>query len=177
MREREIKIGELSEAEATLRLIAKLPAPEGLAERVQSGLGAGSKDARVVQWPVAAESSHGWMTGWVRGAAAAAIVCVVAGGAWQISARMGTAGGGNATAAPVRVRSAGGFSSAGAMRTPETLNGPILTNQGLTKKPQAKEPQTKESRSGDAAGAVSNAATKKKKKGNATGKPAETGPR
>jgi len=150
MRENEVKVGEMGEAEATLRLIAKLPAPEGLVGRVQSGLRAAPKDARVLDWPVVAESSHSWLNGWVRGAAAAAIVCLVAGGAWQISLRMVPAGGGNATAAPVRVRPAGGFSSAGAMRTPDTLNGPVLKQEQKKKAEDVKKKGGSEKKSAEA---------------------------
>lgn len=135
MRDRETM--ELSEAEATLRLIAKLPAPDGLAERVQGRLKAApvsvlETGAQVLQWPV---RRSGW-TGWARGVAAAAIVCVVAGGAWQISTHIVPGASGNAVAAPVpvpsRARPAGGFSSAGAMRTPDTLNGPVLKRKPQT---------------------------------------------
>ena len=125
---------EQGEAEKTLRLIANLPAPEGLAERVRGGLHAGRNvesraDGRVLQWPARTASSR--LTGtreWLRSAAAAAIVCVVAGGAWWIYSSVPAAAG-SAVAAPVHVRPAGGFSSASAIHTPDTLKGPVLTHE------------------------------------------------
>jgi hypothetical protein len=123
---KELQTGFQGEAEATLRLIASLPAPEGLPERVREGLrtGASPRGARVLEWPVAARQGFDWL----RGAAAAAIVGVVVGGAWWISANA-PASGGSAVAVPVHVRPAGGFSNAGAMRTPHTLNGPVLKHE------------------------------------------------
>lgn len=125
--EKELQSNFECEADATLRLIASLPAPEGLAERVRGGLHAGTlrEGARVLNWPMTARAGIVWL----RGAAAAAIVCVVAGGAWWISAKAPAAGG-SAVAVPVHVRQAGGFSNASAMHTPDTLNGPVLKKQG-----------------------------------------------
>jgi hypothetical protein len=108
--------------EATLRLIATVPAPEGLEDRVQASLAAASRTARVLPWPVALRPNHSWM----RAAAAAAIVFVVVGGGWGVYSRVqpGSQAGGRVV--PIRVASpASGFSSAGAMRTPQTLNGPV----------------------------------------------------
>jgi hypothetical protein len=123
---KELQAGLQGEADATLRLIASLPAPEKLVERVQDGLrtGAWRGGGRVLDWPVAARQDFNWL----RGAAAAAIVGVVVGGAWWISATAPVSGG-SAVAAPVHVRPAGGFSNAGAMHTPDTLNGPVLKHQ------------------------------------------------
>jgi hypothetical protein len=109
-------------AEATLRLIAMLPAPEGLEDRVQAALNAAPRTARILFWPTMLRPQAGWM----RAAAAAAIVFVVAGGGWGVysSVRPGLQSG--AKAVPLHVASpSAGFSSAGAMRTPQTLNGPL----------------------------------------------------
>jgi hypothetical protein len=116
---RELKAGLPGEADATLRLIAALPEPEGLVERVQGAVRADALrgGARVVEWPVRQNAGRGWL----RGAAAAAIVSVVAGGAWWIYAGAAGAAGGSAVAAPVHVRPAGGFANAGAMHTPDTV--------------------------------------------------------
>ncbi|WP_058188372.1 hypothetical protein [Terracidiphilus gabretensis] len=132
---KKLQAGFQGEADATLRLIASLPAPEKLVERVRDGLrtGASPRGARVLEWPVAARQGFDWL----RGAAAAAIVGVVVGGAWWISASA-PASGGSAVATPVHVRPAGGFSNAGAMRTPDTLNGPVLKKQG------SKDPGTRD---------------------------------
>jgi hypothetical protein len=165
------------EAEATLRLLASLPVPEGLSERVQAGLRrtmqqvgqqAGQQAARtgkVVAWPArsvagSVAESGSWLPNLLRVAAAAAIVCVAAGGAWGIYARVGTGAAASAVSAPVPVRPAGGFSSAGAVRTPETLNGPVLRNPALKHEPVVeheadKQPGDKKAgKKKDSAGAV-----------------------
>jgi hypothetical protein len=136
--EKEIQADFQGEADATLRLIASLPVPEGLAERVRGGLHSGTlrEGARVLSWPKTARAGIVWL----RGAAAAAIVCVVAGGAWWISAKAPAAGG-SAAAAPVHVRPAGGFSNASAMHTPDTLKGPVLKKQGTENRDQGTKGQ------------------------------------
>jgi hypothetical protein len=81
---------------------------------------------------------------WMRGAAAAAIVFVVAGGGWGIYSRVHTAVPAKATAMPPHVGAASGFSSAGAMRTPQTLKGPVVARpaggQPDVTKPEKKAP-------------------------------------
>ena len=129
------------EAEATLRLIAGLPAPGGLTERVKSRLQSASGAAarsggRLLQWPAQAGAmpmQASPVRDWMRGAAAAAIVGVVTGGAWWISASVAPASGGSAVSAPVSVHRAGGFANAGAVHTPDTLNGPVLTHEQVSK--------------------------------------------
>ncbi len=107
--------------EETLRLIAELPAPEGLEARVVAALRRAPRTGRLLAWPAALRLEGGWM----RAAAAAAIVAVVAGGGWGVVrlGQPGQAAGGNVVmphlAAP------GGFSTGGAMRTPQTLHGPV----------------------------------------------------
>jgi hypothetical protein len=64
-------------------------------------------------------------SGLARSAAAAAIVCVVAGGGWGVYSRVKPA---DAPKVVVIPRAAGGFSSAGAMRTPKTVDGTMLTH-------------------------------------------------
>jgi hypothetical protein len=109
--------------EATLRLIATLPAPAGLEDRVQAKLLSAPQTARVLAWPVAFKPQAGWL----RAAAAAAIVFVVAGGGWSVYSRVQPGLQSGARAVPVHVASpSAGFSSAGAMRTPQTLNGPVV---------------------------------------------------
>ena len=121
--------------EETLHLIAILPAPEGLEDRVNANLHTAQQSAprkgRVLAWPTTL-----WLGGdWMRSAAAAAIVIVVAGGGWGIYSRVQPARG---IAAPPRVAAPSGFSSAGAMRTPNTLNGPIAPQPAKTKPQPAK---------------------------------------
>ena len=121
--------GPPSEAEKTLRLLASLPAPEGLAGRVKEGLRAAPR-GRLLEWP-AALMPGGWMGApALRGMAAAAIVCIVAGGGWriytQVQARAAPTA--NVVVMPARVGSQGAFSNAGAMRTPDSLTKPVLTH-------------------------------------------------
>ena len=131
---------EPGEADATLRLIAELPAPSGLAERVKGRLQVKSVETargggRLLAWPTRVSAMQNWM----RSAAAAAIVGVVSGGAWWIYASVAPANGGSAVAAPVRVHRAGGFSSASAVHTPDTLKGPVLTHEVEKKTEPAKK--------------------------------------
>ena len=131
--------------EATLRLIARLPAPQGLEDRVIVGLKTTPHSARILHWPDLFQPSGSWM----RGAAAAAIVFVVAGGGWGICTRVQPTQPAKVIVMPPRVGAAGSFSNAGAMRTPQTLNGPVLTQSVLAQpvlaqpieiKPSAKTP-------------------------------------
>jgi len=112
------------QVEATLRLIARLPAPDGLEDRVVAGLKTAPRTARVLHWPAVLRPTGTWM----RGAAAAAIVFVVAGGGWGIYTRVQPTQPARVIAMPPRVGAGGGFSNAGAMRTPQTLNGPVIAN-------------------------------------------------
>jgi hypothetical protein len=113
-------------AEETLRLIARLPAPEGLVERVQTGLRTAPRTAQILHWPLALRPATGLAGNLRRGAAAAAIVFVVAGGGWGIYSHVTPSEPARVVVMPPRVGASGGFSSAGAMRTPDTLNGPVL---------------------------------------------------
>jgi len=110
----------LSPAEEALRLIAKLPAPDGLEDRVHAALNAVPRRSRVLAWPRGLHPANGWM----RGAAAAAIVFVVAGGGWGVYTRVELNQPAKVIVMPTRMPTAGGFSGAGAMRTPLTLPGP-----------------------------------------------------
>ncbi len=121
-----------AEAEETLRLIAALPAPQGLEDRMQAALKKAPRTTAVLSWPNARQNSRSWM----RGAAAAAIVFVVAGGGWSITARLHPTEPAHVIAMP-RVGTSGGFSSAGAMRTPQTFNVPAPVNADNAKKKSA----------------------------------------
>lgn len=114
----------VSPAETTLRLIASLPAPEGLEDRVRAGLVAAPRLGRILAWP----RTRTQASGWVRSAAAAAIVFVVAGGGWGIYSRVQPGQPARVMALPPHGSASGGFSSSGAMRTPQTLNGPVVAN-------------------------------------------------
>jgi hypothetical protein len=139
------------EAEATLRIIASLPAPKGLEDRVNAALKNGARTGKVLAWPTALGQRQGWMHSAVaRGAAAAAIVFIVAGGGWSVYSRVQPAAQPKVIAMP-RIAAPGGFSSAGTMRVPQTLNGPVLAHPAVSiasvKKAQSKkkaEPTAKE---------------------------------
>ncbi|MGA9461574.1 MAG: hypothetical protein WBV28_02215 [Terracidiphilus sp.] len=131
------------EAEETLRLIAGLAAPDGLEDRVQAVLARAPRTAPVLPWPLDRRWMHGTLA---RGAAAAAIVCFVAGGGWEVYSRVQPVQAPKVIAIP-RVATPGGFASANAMRTPKTVNGPTLTHpigakipvRALGKKPAGKK--------------------------------------
>ena len=106
-------------AEQTLRMIANLPAPEGLTERVQNRLRNAPRSSRRMAWPLAfAPVSRGNSHAW-RSAAAAAIVCVVAGGGWQIYAHVQPSSSARVVVTPEPVRPARGFSIGGSVHTPD----------------------------------------------------------
>jgi hypothetical protein len=125
----------VGDAEAMLRLIAKLPAPEGLEDRVHAGLRSASRSARVLAWPARFPASGEW----VRAAAAAAIVFVVAGGGYGIYSRVQTRQPAQGIAGP-GIAAPGGFSEGGAIRRPQTLQGPVVTRSAATATPRPKTP-------------------------------------
>jgi hypothetical protein len=119
-----------------LRLLAKLPAPAGLEKRVQSALDAAPRRGRVLAWPGTLRPNSGWM----RGAAAAAIVFVVAGGGWGVYTRVELNQPAKVIVMPARMPAIGGFGGAGAIRTPQTLPGPKAP---VKVKPEARATRTK----------------------------------
>ena len=127
--------------EDTLRLIANLPAPAGLEDRIHAGLLAHAHSrrsaSRVLAWPATSTAGRAWM----RSAAAAAIVFVVAGGGWGVYSRVQQPQAAKVIVMP-HVSAPGEFTNAGAMRTPKTLNGPVLIQPATVKPVQAK-PSTK----------------------------------
>jgi hypothetical protein len=125
-------------AEATLRLMARLPAPEGLEERVKAGLRNAPRRGRVLAWPGAFSPAVGWQ----RAAAAAAIVFLVGGGGWGIYSRVQPGQPVHGIAAP-RVAGPGQFSAGDAMRRPQTLVGPTVTAPAGTHPAPAAAPRTK----------------------------------
>ena len=106
--------------EDTLRLIANLPAPQGLESRLHAALRFAPRKARVLAWPMRVEAA------WVRAAAAAAIVTAVAGGGWGVYSWIQPALQAKSQA-PAKVGNASGFSSADAKRSPQTLNPPVVS--------------------------------------------------
>jgi hypothetical protein len=105
--------------DATLHLIANPPIPGGLEERVHTRLRSAPRTGRLLDWPMRVD------TGWMKSAAAAAIVVIVAGGGWGVYSRVDHPQPAKVML-PATGTAGGGFSSAGAMRTPQTLNGPVL---------------------------------------------------
>jgi hypothetical protein len=116
--------------EETLRLIANLPSPEGLEERVHKSLRAAPRAGRVLAWPAGMRSRVSLTSNAFRTAAAAAIVFVVVGGGWGVYSRVQQVQNGRVVVMPARMTNTGGFSGAGAIRTPETLPGPKIGDQG-----------------------------------------------
>jgi hypothetical protein len=115
--------------EDTLRLIAGLPAPDGLANRMRAGLRAAPRGGWILMGRGPLRPPGGWMyNSLIRGLAAAGIVCVVAGGAWRIYSRVQPAA--KAVVVPASGASHGGsgFSTAGSRHIPETLQGPVLNH-------------------------------------------------
>jgi hypothetical protein len=113
-----------SDVENTLRLIATLPPPDGLEGRIHQALQSAPRRGRLLAWPAGSGPGAGWM----RAAAAAAIAFVIAGGGWGVYSRVQQGKPAKMIAMPPHVAGPGSFSSAGAMRTPQTLNGPVLTH-------------------------------------------------
>lgn len=107
-------------AEETLRMIAVLPAPDGLEERMKAGLRSAPPRTKVISWPNSLGAS------WTRGAAAAAIVLVVAGGGWGVYSHIQVAPVPAAAVEPQMPNGAGAFSTAGAKHVPQTVEGPVV---------------------------------------------------
>jgi hypothetical protein len=125
--------------EATLHLVAHPPIPEGLEDRVRdrvrdrvsATLEAAPGQGKVLTWPSAAEPAR--LPDWMRAAAAAAIVFVVAGGGWGVYSRVEQVRPANVVVMPSRGAGSGAFSSAGAVRTPQSVKGPVLVHPGKAK--------------------------------------------
>lgn len=133
--------GDQGAYEATLHAIAHAPVPEGIEARVNAALKAAPRHARVFDWPSsrwveggrAAGAMTGAMTGWTRAAAAAAIVAIVSGGGWGVYSHVQHQSGKAMVTPAVSAGPASGFSSAGAMRTPQTVQGPVLVQPDKAK--------------------------------------------
>jgi hypothetical protein len=131
------------DAEATLRLIARLAAPDGLEDRVHAKLIAAPRRGRVLAWPGAFTPTGGWL----RAAAAAAIVCVVAGGGWGVYSRV-QPGQSAQPVAGTHITSQGAgqgtgqgqFSTGDAVRRPQTLIGPAAPPPAAAATPKHKTP-------------------------------------
>ena len=127
---------EMAAAEEILRQIAQLPVPAGLEDRLQMQLQAALRRApRASGWFSFPRIDGAWLhSATLRVAAAVGIAAVVAGGGWGVVTRTQPAAlQGTVAPAPSSVP---GFSSAGAIRTPRTLVGPVMeTPKAPTAKP------------------------------------------
>lgn len=111
--------------EETLRLITHPPVPAGLPDRVHAALLQAAPlplRVRILAWPASVDAGSGWM----RAAAAAAIVFVVAGGGWGVYQRVQRPAAKVIVMPAAQPAATGAFSSAGAMRTPQTVKGPAV---------------------------------------------------
>jgi hypothetical protein len=117
----------MADVDGTLRMLANVAAPEGLEERVHITLRRASRSGgRVIEFPGRRASDSAW----VRTAAAAAICFVVVGGGWGVYSRVQTA---RVIAMPSHIGAPGnGFSNSNAIRTPQTLNGPVINHPAAT---------------------------------------------
>jgi hypothetical protein len=126
-----VRTAAVDSGEETLRLIAALPAPEGLVDRVQTRLRTAPRSSRILAWPLAFVPG-GWGYGSaVRGAAAAAIVCVVAGGGWRVHSHVQPGPSARVIVMPTPAGPPRGFSIGGSVHTPDPVHGPVLTHQGI----------------------------------------------
>ena len=114
----------LAAVDETLRLLASQPAPEGLEDRLQRQLKTALHSAPrpgVFAWvkdELAERFRFLSLDGaTMRAVAAVAIVAVVLGGGWSVFSRVQLAPQGSA----IQQRGGGGFSSAGAIRTPQNI--------------------------------------------------------
>lgn len=119
--------GTAETAEETLRIVANLPVPEGLVDRVQTRLRNAPHSARVLSWPLVFGPGGWGYERALRGAAAAAIVCVVAGGGWRIYSHVQSAPTAKVLVMPTPASPSRGFSTAGSVHTPDPR--PVLTRQ------------------------------------------------
>jgi len=127
-----------SEAEKTLRLLARVTPPEGLEDRMMAGVRRAPRRAAVLAWP------RTGVSGWMRSAAAAAIVFVVAGGGWSVYSHVQPRPltGGLRSAIVV---SPGSFRTGGDVKVPTTLNRPTVAEPVVAKPAEPKPAEPKPS--------------------------------
>ncbi|HEX8712586.1 MAG TPA: hypothetical protein VF730_11990 [Terracidiphilus sp.] len=129
----------LKEMDATLRLMATLPVPAGLEDRVFSSVLAAPRSSHILEWPRPLYARD-----WVRSVAAAVMVLAIGGGGWGIYSRVQQNQRPSAITTQRTVPEAGRFSSAEMIRRPQTLNGPVVTKAEPAKavKPEAVKAET-----------------------------------
>lgn len=121
------KVVKIGDVDATLRVLARVAVPAGLEDRVHARIAAEPRRARILTWPGSSE--------WMRSAAAAAIVFLVAGGGWSIYSRVQPASSAKAVVVSPHVGTSGSFSEGSAVRRPQTLQGPVVKNAVRIAKP------------------------------------------
>jgi len=122
----------LQQLDATLHMLAKLPVPVGMEDRVFAGVLAAPRGARVLHWP-----RPFYTRDWMRGIAAAAIVLAVGGGGWGIYSHVEQNAPAQVEVTPRRIQQPGAFSSAGVMRRPQTITGPEVNKPAATEASKA----------------------------------------
>ena len=122
----------LQQLDATLHMLAKLPVPVGMEDRVFAGVLAAPRGARVLHWP-----RPFYTRDWMRGIAAAAIVLAVGGGGWGIYSHVERNAPAQVEVTPRRIQQPGAFSSAGVMRRPQTITGPVVNKPAAMEAPKA----------------------------------------
>jgi hypothetical protein len=128
-----------SNAEEILRQVARLSAPEGLEERLTAQLRAAMRSTPSSSG--IAVRLNAVLRGWqfffmesqpLRAAAAVAIAAAVLGGGWTLARQTAPADMARhqQPVQPMQLStpSSGGFSTAGTMRVPETLQGPVISD-------------------------------------------------
>jgi hypothetical protein len=110
----------------TLHLLTQVEPPKGLAERVQSRLEDEPRRRTHRGLLHLFDPLTPWGN-WMRGLAAAAIVAILAGGCWEVFSRSHAPAvtPSASLAAPSTTTTGNGFTSAGAVRKPQTLDGPL----------------------------------------------------
>ncbi|WP_263359999.1 hypothetical protein [Acidicapsa ligni] len=132
----------LTEAEHTLRLLANLPPPEGLTDRIHHRLrfAPEPRGMRFLNWRFLGQPAMG-----LQFAGAALVLVALAGGSWSLYHRAGHVQAvvpqtGNSVSAPVNAPASpvesSGFRNAGAVRVPPTLT-PLHVPPVPKKKPSA----------------------------------------
>jgi hypothetical protein len=123
-----------SEAEQTLQIIARLPVPKGLEGRIVKAIRSAPRRGLLLGWPSPFDLRRQWM----RTVAAASIAFVVAGGSWGVCWRVQQGQPAKLIVLPAHVSAPGTFSGAAAIRTPQTLSGPVLTHSAKATSRSAK---------------------------------------
>ena len=126
---------ELRQVDESLRLLSQVELPAGLEDRLRAGLRLAVTEpgsARILSWPTKTGKRVVRSMAWRRAAAAIFLAAAILGCAWSVLWQQKSRSASIQQNHPmVRPLPAGGFSNAGAMRTPKTLDGPIANPQSM----------------------------------------------